>query len=167
MSQAQQGDWAGDYAADAAEDDEFAAAEEAQRAGSGAGAVAPPGAAGVAAAAAAPQRQIETSFGVSSLLPNMNTIRSSLRTGMASITHGGGGGRGEGGVGGGAGGGAGGVGASVGAAGSTSAHLTMYHSYFSAVSAAPLQSEDGDPASFELAPLEHVAEVNAEEDNRS
>jgi len=80
---------------------------------------------------------VATSFGVSSLLPHMHTINSSLRTGMASIT-----------------------GSAIG--GSALDTITTYHSYFQRVSSAPLRSEDGDAASFSIAPLEQVAVENDE-----
>jgi hypothetical protein len=83
---------------------------------------------------------VATSFGVSSLLPNMQSIRSSVGTGMASIT-----------------------GSMVG--GDTTESISEYYSYFSRVSSEPIRTEDGDVAKFEVAPLEKVVEVVTEDES--
>jgi hypothetical protein len=80
---------------------------------------------------------VATSFGISSLLPNMQSIRSSVGTGMASIT-----------------------GSMVG--GDTTESISEYYSYFSRVSSEPIRTEDGDITKFEVAPLEKVVEVVTE-----
>ena len=83
---------------------------------------------------------VATSFGISSLLPNMQSIRSSVGTGMASIT-----------------------GSMIG--GDTTESITEYYSYFSRVSSEPIRTEDGDVAKFDVAPLEKVVEVAIEDEN--
>jgi hypothetical protein len=83
---------------------------------------------------------VATSFGISSLLPNMQSIRSSVGTGMASIT-----------------------GSMIG--GDTTESITEYYSYFSRVSSEPIRTEDGDVAKFDVAPLEKVVEVATEDEN--
>ena len=70
----------------------------------------------------------------------MQSIRSSVGTGMASIT-----------------------GSMIG--GDTTESITEYYSYFSRVSSEPIRTEDGDVAKFDVAPLEKVVEVAIEDEN--
>ena len=119
---------------EAAMDEEFTLAEESRFRST---VTSPTRGSGVGASRSTSASLVATSFGISSLLPNMQSIRSSVGTGMASIT-----------------------GSMVG--GDTTESISEYYSYFSRVSSEPIRTEDGDITKFEVTPLEKVVEVVTE-----